>query len=246
MPRNAVSGRFPFKTELIKGMFFDGTNGTGTVAAPADVKIATKTVRVIMRVGQLYSVTRGVFGLNTANWYFAAAGGAYRYSYFNAAGVQDIGNSSNVLVANRPQEVVLTHSNDGIPGGEVYIDWYLDGAFVNRVTKAGGDGGGAWGTTLSIGGAITTKHNHTLYLAEIYNTALTAQDVYDLRIGKAIGTNPLHRYVPDASASTITDTGTGTALDMVTSSAWLVADAPFKDRSAATNRTAATNRVAIT
>jgi len=248
MARVVVSGRFPFKSELINGLYFDGASGLGTVTAPADVKITTKTVRVIMRIGQLYSATKGIFGLNTANWYFGIAGAQYRYSYFNAAGVQTLGSStSGVAVANKPTEVVLTHSNDGIPGGEVYIDWYIDGVFINRTTNATGDGGGAWGTSFTTGAAVGVRHNHTLYLAEFYNTALSAQDVYDLRVGRPIATDPLHQYIPNASASTLTDTGTGTASDMTTgASSFLTGDAPFEPRAAASGRVAVSGRVAIT
>lgn len=246
MPRQATTGRVPVKTNLINGLFFDGVAGIGTATAPADVKIATKTVRVILRPTRLYSSTVGIFGLNTANWYLAFAGSAYRYSYFDASGVQKIaGSSVGTVIANVNQEIVMVHSNDGVPGGDVYLDFYLDGVFTNRVTNPAGDGGGAWGTALTVGAAVGVRSSHTLYLAEVYNTALTAQDIADLWINKTISTTPIHQYIPNASASTLSDTGSGTTTDLALSSTFLTNDVPFAPRSAQTGRVPAVGRIPV-
>lgn len=247
MPRNATAGRLPIKTNLINGLFFDGTAGVGTATAPADVKIATKTVRVILRPTRLYSSTVGIFGLNTANWYLAFAGSAYRYSYFDASGVQKVGGSTaGTVVANVPQEVVMVHSNDGVAGGEVYLDFYIKGVFINRVTNTNGDGGGAWGTALTVGAAVGVRSASSIYLAEIYASALTAQDVADLWINKPIATMPIHQYIPNASASTLSDTGSGTTTDLALSSTFLTNDAPFMERTAQVGRIAESGRIPVT
>lgn len=246
-----ATARYPFRTDITNGVFFDGTSHLATSTAPADIKITTKSVRVILRLNQLIGATRGAFGLNTANWYWGTAGSAFRYSYFNAAGVQQVSNStSGTVVANRPMEVILTHSNDGSPGGDVYLDWYINGAFINRTTNTGGDGGGAWGTTFTLGGAVGTRMPCSIYLAEFYSSALTAQNVYDLWVERSIGVLPLHKYKPTASGATsaLSDTGSGTTtnLDLSLAPSFGTNDVPFAARaSVAANRSVATGRTFI-
>ena len=214
-------------------MFDAASNEYGSVAAPADVLVTSRTVELWARFRTLPASTQPFFSLGAANYYFGFTTNSMIASYTDSGAVQRTAFSNNLQWRrNSWDHYAITVETSG---NDVIRTFYKNGVQFGTATNSTGHGT-AYGATLYMGVFTPGSLNLDGYIANMgfYGRALTAAEVLRRARNLPVTSGQLHRWLmSEGSGATAADSVGSANFALTNTPTWLSGVVPMKSRSAA-------------